>query len=79
METLIHGALVDGAGIGVLLVGARGIGKSQCALEWIRRGGRLVADDRVRMRIRAEDPCLLGTAPTLVEVAARETTQEAGH
>ncbi|MED5262512.1 MAG: hypothetical protein VX574_08975 [Myxococcota bacterium] len=41
-------------------------------------GGRLVADDQVRMRIRAEAPCLLGAESTLVEVAARETTQEAG-
>ena len=79
METPIHGALMDVAGVGVLLVGPRGIGKSDCALEWIRRGYRLAADDRVRLRVRAEDPCLLGTAPTLVEVAARETTQEAGH
>ena len=53
--------------------------RSDRALEWIRRGYRLAADDRVRLRVRAEDPCLLGTAPTPVAVAARETTPEAGH
>ena len=79
METPIHGALMDVAGIGGLLVGPRGIAKSDRALEWIRRGYRLAADDRVRLRVRAEDPCLLGTAPTPVAVAARETTPEAGH
>lgn len=42
-----HGALVDLGGVGVLLVGPSGVGKSECALELVARGHRLVADDVV--------------------------------
>lgn len=44
----LHGVLVDVFGVGLLLLGKSGIGKSECALELIRRGHRLVADDVVR-------------------------------
>lgn len=44
-----HGTLVDVGGVGVLLLGPSGIGKSECALELVRRGHRLVADDRVEI------------------------------
>ncbi len=45
--TLVHGVLVDILGIGVLITGKSGIGKSECALDLISRGYRLVADDAV--------------------------------
>jgi len=47
-ETKFHGVLVDVFGIGVLLLGKSGIGKSECALELVLRGHRLVADDMVK-------------------------------
>ena len=50
MEIQIHGALVDVSGVGVLLQGPSGIGKSECALELVRRGHKLVSDDLVRVR-----------------------------
>lgn len=48
-----HGTLVDVAGVGVLLLGPSGIGKSECALELLRRGHRLVADDVVEVSVNA--------------------------
>jgi len=50
----LHGTLVDVAGVGVLLLGPSGIGKSECALELLRRGHRLVADDVVEVELDAE-------------------------
>jgi len=47
-QTKLHGVLVDVFGIGVLLLGKSGIGKSECALELVLRGHRLVADDVVK-------------------------------
>ena len=47
-QTSLHGVLVDVFGVGVLLLGKSGIGKSECALELVLRGHRLVADDVVR-------------------------------
>jgi len=47
-QTTLHGVLLDVFGIGVLLLGKSGIGKSECALELVLRGHRLVADDIVR-------------------------------
>src|SRR5580698_10428392 len=47
-QTQLHGVLVDVFGIGLLLLGKSGIGKSECALELVMRGHRLVADDVVR-------------------------------
>ncbi|MEO8188932.1 MAG: HPr(Ser) kinase/phosphatase [Acidobacteriota bacterium] len=49
-STTVHGVLVDVYGMGVLLVGDSGIGKSECALDLIQRGHRLVADDVVEIR-----------------------------
>jgi HPr kinase/phosphorylase len=50
----VHGVLMDILGLGVLLVGDSGIGKSECALDLVVRGHRLVADDAVELRCRAE-------------------------
>jgi HPr kinase/phosphorylase len=50
----VHGVLVDLLGLGVLILGESGIGKSECGLELISRGHRLVADDVVDVRRRAE-------------------------
>jgi HPr kinase/phosphorylase len=60
-----HGALVDVEGVGVLLLGPSGIGKSECALELVRRGHRLVADDVVVLH-RDGDGRLLGGTPELI-------------
>ncbi|MEM9187882.1 MAG: HPr(Ser) kinase/phosphatase [Myxococcota bacterium] len=46
-STTAHGVLVDVHGVGVLLLGPSGIGKSECALELVERGHRLIADDQV--------------------------------
>lgn len=64
-RTSLHGVLVDVNGVGVLIVGASGIGKSECALDLIERGHRLVADDVVDIRRRGED--LVGQASTLIQ------------
>lgn len=48
----LHGVLVDILGIGVLLQGKSGVGKSECALELILRGYRLVADDIIKVRFK---------------------------
>jgi HPr kinase/phosphorylase len=65
VEIQIHGALVDVSGVGVLLQGPSGIGKSECALELVRRGHKLVSDDLVRVR-SLEMNGLVGTAPQLI-------------
>lgn len=57
-ETHVHGTLVDVYGIGLLIVGASGIGKSETALDLVERGHRLVADDLIR--IRRQRTILLG-------------------
>lgn len=59
---VIHGVLVDVFGEGVLITGESGIGKSEAALELIKRGHRLVADDAVELR-RVSEERLIGTAP----------------
>ena len=51
---IVHGVLIDILGLGVLIVGESGIGKSECALDLVVRGHRLVADDTVEVRRRAE-------------------------
>lgn len=51
-STSIHGVLLDVFGVGILLIGKSGIGKSECALDLILRGHRLVADDIVNVRKR---------------------------
>jgi len=63
-HTLMHGVLMDILGLGVLIIGESGIGKSECALDLILRGHRLVADDTVDIRRRAES-ILIGTCPVL--------------
>lgn len=63
-RTLLHAVLMDILGLGVLVVGESGIGKSECALDLVLRGHRLVADDTVEIRRRAES-VLIGTCPEL--------------
>lgn len=61
----MHGVLVDIYGEGVLITGESGIGKSETALELVRRGHRLVADDAVEIK-RVSATTLLGTAPEVI-------------
>ncbi len=61
---IIHGVLLDILGLGVLIVGDSGIGKSECALDLVVRGHRLVADDTVEVRRRAES-IVIGACPEL--------------
>ena len=63
-RTTLHAVLMDILGLGVLIVGESGIGKSECALDLIVRGHRLVADDTVEIRRRSET-ILVGTCPEL--------------
>src|SRR5438094_6192631 len=63
-RTVLHAVLMDILGLGVLIAGESGIGKSECALDLIVRGHRLVADDTVEIRRRAET-ILIGTCPEL--------------
>lgn len=60
----IHGVLVDVYGEGLLITGESGIGKSEAALELIRRGHRLVSDDVVEIR-KINENTLVGTAPDI--------------
>ena len=60
----IHGVLVDVYGVGVLIMGESGIGKSEAALELIKRGHRLVTDDVVEIR-KVSDETLVGSAPDI--------------
>src|SRR5687768_4328872 len=64
VREVIHGVLMDILGLGVLIVGDSGIGKSECALDLIVRGHRLVADDTVEVRRRGETG-VIGTCPEL--------------
>jgi len=61
-ETTLHGVLMDVYGIGVLLLGESGTGKSECALDLVTRGHRLVADDVVEV-VRESDGILIGRGP----------------
>lgn len=63
-RTMVHGVLMDILGLGVLVIGESGIGKSECALDLVVRGHRLVADDAVELRCRAES-FVLGSCPEL--------------
>ena len=65
-ETNLHGVLVDVYGVGVMIMGRAGVGKSECALELIERGHRLVADDVVFIRRRG-DRFLYGEGSTLLQ------------
>ena len=60
----IHGVLVDVYGEGILIMGESGIGKSEAALELIKRGHRLVSDDVVEIK-KVSDDTLIGTAPDI--------------
>jgi HPr kinase/phosphorylase len=64
VREMIHGVLLDILGLGVLIVGESGIGKSECALDLVVRGHRLVADDTVEMRRRAAT-IVIGSCPEL--------------
>jgi HPr kinase/phosphorylase len=61
----VHGVLVDVYGMGVLLLGDSGIGKSECALDLIQRGHRLVADDVVEIR-KYPNGALVGRAAEMI-------------
>ena len=63
-RTIVHAVLMDVLGLGVLIAGESGIGKSECALDLIHRGHRLVADDTVEVR-RRQETILIGTCPEL--------------
>ena len=62
----IHGVLVDVYGVGVLITGESGIGKSEAALELIKRGHRLVSDDSVEIR-KVSEETLIGSAPDVTK------------
>lgn len=62
----VHGVLVDVYGEGVLITGESGIGKSEAALELIKRGHRLVTDDVVEIR-KVSDETLIGRAPDITK------------
>ena len=62
----VHGVLVDVYGEGVLITGESGIGKSEAALELIKRGHRLVTDDAVEIR-KVSDDTLVGSAPDITK------------
>lgn len=64
--TAVHGVLVDIYGIGVLITGKSGVGKSETALELVKKGHRLVADDCVEIRQEGENT-LIGNAPALIQ------------
>lgn len=60
-----HGVLVEVYGEGILILGESGVGKSETALEIVKRGHRLIADDVVEIR-KVSDQTLLGTAPDII-------------
>ena len=61
----VHGVLVDVLGIGILIMGKSGVGKSECALDLISKGHRLVADDMVLVR-KILPNNILGSSPDLI-------------
>ncbi|MBI3402720.1 MAG: HPr(Ser) kinase/phosphatase [Acidobacteria bacterium] len=63
-RTMMHAVLMDILGLGVLITGESGIGKSECALDLIVRGHRLVADDTVELR-RRQETILIGSCPEM--------------
>lgn len=65
-EVRLHGTLVDVYGVGILIQGESGVGKSECALELVRGGHRLVADDLVHVK-KVTDSLLLGYADKTIQ------------
>lgn len=65
-KTTVHATFVDVFGIGVLLIGESGVGKSECALELLERGHRLVADDMVEIK-KVDEAILMGTGTELLK------------
>ncbi len=65
-QETIHGVLIEVYGVGILLTGNSGIGKSESALEMVKRGHRLVSDDAVVVK-RLSDERLVGSAPANIE------------
>lgn len=65
-RTSIHGVLVEVYGLGVLIQGSSGIGKSETGLELIKKGHRLIADDRVDI-YQQDDQTVVGEAPKILE------------
>ncbi len=63
--TQLHGVLVEVYGEGILLLGESGVGKSETAIELVKRGHRLVADDAVEIR-RVSNKSLVGSAPEVI-------------
>ena len=61
----LHGVLVDVFGVGILILGKSGIGKSETALELVKRGHRFVADDAIEIK-KTPDSTLVGKAPALI-------------
>lgn len=59
----LHGSLVEVCGLGVLILGPSGVGKSECVIELVRRGQRMVADDVVRLRLCERSQRLVGRSP----------------
>jgi len=64
-RTTMHGVFVEVYGEGILILGESGVGKSETALELVKRGHRLVADDVVEVR-KVSDKTLVGTAPDII-------------
>ncbi len=64
-STMLHGVLVDVLGIGIMIIGKSGIGKSECALDLVSRGFRLVSDDAVIVK-RLPPSVLFGTSSDLI-------------
>jgi len=65
-RTQVHGVLLDVYGVGVLIIGDSGVGKSETALEMIKRGHRFVADDAVEIR-RVSSKTLVGSCPPNIQ------------
>ena len=69
MDLQIHASLVEVHRVGVLVQGESGVGKSECALELVQRGHKLVADDVVRLELGqtdASEPVVIGRSPELI-------------
>ncbi|MBP7735226.1 MAG: HPr kinase/phosphorylase [Spirochaetes bacterium] len=62
----MHGTFVDVYGIGVLLIGKSGVGKSECALELVERGHRFIADDVVMVK-RVDESILMGSGSPILK------------